>query len=157
VNLLSYLEIVGPEIRRKDTNFRKGMTHLCYYCISKDDSQSPKQILCCEISSSHGGESEAQNLLGCTAVFLIECWTTFLRYTLPPSSGRWVYVKFLIVFHTEADGVHMSTSNQQLKSPSDWQCQLKAAVIVRLNSRLVLKLGCDWSSMDKAVQLYVSC
>jgi hypothetical protein len=27
----------------------------------------------CEISSSHGGEYEAQNLLGCTAVFLIEC------------------------------------------------------------------------------------
>jgi hypothetical protein len=26
----------------------------------------------CEISSSHGGEYEAQNLLGCTAVFLIE-------------------------------------------------------------------------------------
>jgi hypothetical protein len=27
----------------------------------------------CEISSSHGDEYEAQNLLGCTAVFLIEC------------------------------------------------------------------------------------
>jgi hypothetical protein len=26
----------------------------------------------CEISSSHGGEYEAQNLMGCTAVFLIE-------------------------------------------------------------------------------------
>jgi hypothetical protein len=26
-----------------------------------------------EISSSHGSEYEAQNLLGCTAVFLIEC------------------------------------------------------------------------------------
>jgi hypothetical protein len=26
-----------------------------------------------EISSSHGGEYEAQNLLGCTAMFLIEC------------------------------------------------------------------------------------
>jgi hypothetical protein len=26
----------------------------------------------CEISSSHGGEYEAQNLLGCTAVFLAE-------------------------------------------------------------------------------------
>jgi hypothetical protein len=25
----------------------------------------------CEISSSHGGEYEAQNLLGCTAMFLI--------------------------------------------------------------------------------------
>jgi hypothetical protein len=27
----------------------------------------------CEISSSHGGEYKAQNLLGCSAVFLIEC------------------------------------------------------------------------------------
>jgi hypothetical protein len=29
----------------------------------------------------------AQNLLGCTAVFLIECQLTFRRYVLPPSSG----------------------------------------------------------------------
>jgi hypothetical protein len=29
-------------------------------------------LLPCEISSCHGGEYEAQNLLGCTAVFLIE-------------------------------------------------------------------------------------
>jgi hypothetical protein len=27
----------------------------------------------CEISSFHGGEYEAQNLLGCTAVFLNGC------------------------------------------------------------------------------------
>jgi hypothetical protein len=47
------------------------------------DSQS-------EISSSHGGEYEDQNLLGCTAVFLIECLPTFQRYVLPPSSGRLV-------------------------------------------------------------------
>jgi hypothetical protein len=38
-----------------------------------------------EISSSHGGEYEAQNLLGCTAVFLIECRPTFQRCVLPPS------------------------------------------------------------------------
>jgi hypothetical protein len=31
---------------------------------------------------------EAPNLLGCTAVFLIECRSTFQRYVLPPSSGR---------------------------------------------------------------------
>jgi hypothetical protein len=31
-----------------------------------------------EISSSHGGKYEAQNLLGCTAVFLIECQPTQL-------------------------------------------------------------------------------
>jgi len=41
----------------------------------------------CEISSSHGGEYEAQNLLACTAVFLIECRPTFQMYVLPPSSG----------------------------------------------------------------------
>jgi hypothetical protein len=40
----------------------------------------------CEISSSHGGK---QNLLGCTAVFLIECWPTFQWFVLPPSSGWW--------------------------------------------------------------------
>jgi len=34
-------------------------------------------------------ENEAQNILGCTAVFLIECRPTFQRYVLPPSSGRW--------------------------------------------------------------------
>jgi hypothetical protein len=38
----------------------------------------------CEISRSHGGEYEAQNLLGCSAVFLIECRPTFERYVLPP-------------------------------------------------------------------------
>jgi hypothetical protein len=44
-----------------------------------------------EISSSHsGGEYEAQNLLGWTAVFLTEFRPTFQRYVLPPSSGRWV-------------------------------------------------------------------
>jgi hypothetical protein len=42
-----------------------------------------------EISSSLGGKYEAQNLLGCTAVFLIECRPTFQRYVLPQSSGRW--------------------------------------------------------------------
>jgi hypothetical protein len=31
---------------------------------------------------------EAQNLLGCTAVFLIECRPTFQRYVLPLSSGQ---------------------------------------------------------------------
>jgi hypothetical protein len=31
---------------------------------------------------------EAQNLLGSTAVFLIECRPTFQRYMLPPSSGQ---------------------------------------------------------------------
>jgi hypothetical protein len=39
-----------------------------------------------EFSSSDGGDYEAQNLLGCTAVFLIECRPTFQRYVLPSSS-----------------------------------------------------------------------
>jgi hypothetical protein len=39
--------------------------------------------LICEILRSHGGEYEAQNLLGCTAVFLIECLPTFQRCMLP--------------------------------------------------------------------------
>jgi hypothetical protein len=42
----------------------------------------------CMISSSHCGEYEAQNLLGCTVLFLIECPPTFQRYLRPPSSGR---------------------------------------------------------------------
>jgi hypothetical protein len=42
----------------------------------------------CEISSSHSGEYEAQNLLGCTAVLLIGCRPTFQWCVLPPSSGR---------------------------------------------------------------------
>jgi hypothetical protein len=46
--------------------------------------------LSCEISSSHGGEYEAEIILGCTAVFLIGCRPTFQRSVLPPSSGRWV-------------------------------------------------------------------
>jgi hypothetical protein len=32
---------------------------------------------------------EAQNLPGCTAMFLIECRPTFQGYVLPPLSGRW--------------------------------------------------------------------
>jgi hypothetical protein len=48
----------------------------------------------CEISSSHSGEYEAQNLLGCTAVFLIECRPTFQRYVLPtcPDDGGSMYL-----------------------------------------------------------------
>jgi hypothetical protein len=45
------------------------------------------QISACEISGSQGGEYEAQNILGCTAVFLIGCRPTFQRCVLLPSSG----------------------------------------------------------------------
>jgi hypothetical protein len=41
----------------------------------------------CEVPSSHGGEYEAQNLLGCTAVFLIVCWPTFQSYVRPDDGG----------------------------------------------------------------------
>jgi hypothetical protein len=34
----------------------------------------------CEISSSRGGEYEAQNLLGCAAVFIVECRPTFQKH-----------------------------------------------------------------------------
>jgi hypothetical protein len=33
---------------------------------------------------------EAQNILGCTAVFLIECRPTFQSCVLPPSSGQYI-------------------------------------------------------------------
>jgi hypothetical protein len=52
----------------------------------------------CEISSSHDGEYEAENLLGCTAVFLTECRPTFQRYVLPPSSGRLVIEIYVNLF-----------------------------------------------------------
>jgi hypothetical protein len=44
-----------------------------------------------------------------------------LSYKQDLLSTAWkkFYVKFWIVFHTVADDVHMSTSNHQLKSPSD--------------------------------------
>jgi hypothetical protein len=43
-----------------------------------------RQTVSSEISSSHGSEYEAQYLLGCTAMFLIECRQTFQKYVLPP-------------------------------------------------------------------------
>jgi hypothetical protein len=41
------------------------------------------KLIFCEILSSHGSKYEAQNLLGCTAMFLTECRLTFQRYVLP--------------------------------------------------------------------------
>jgi hypothetical protein len=61
IELLSFCEISG--------------SHGAAY---EDDKSSG---ILCEISSSHGGEYEAQNLLECTAVFLIKCRQTFLRGT----------------------------------------------------------------------------
>jgi hypothetical protein len=41
------------------------------FCYTDVKSSAFLKNLTCEISSSHGGEYEAQNVLGCTAVFLI--------------------------------------------------------------------------------------
>jgi hypothetical protein len=54
----------------------------------------------CEISSSHGGENKAQNLLGCTAVFLIECRPTmwdfkFSRRPVWSSESSGMYCRVL--------------------------------------------------------------
>jgi hypothetical protein len=40
------------------------------------------------VNTLRNEENEAQNLLGCTAVLLIEYRPTFQMYVLPPSSGR---------------------------------------------------------------------
>jgi hypothetical protein len=50
------------------------------------DTESDIFYSWCEISSYRGGEYEAQNLLGCTAVFLFEFRPTFQRWVLTPSS-----------------------------------------------------------------------
>jgi hypothetical protein len=52
-------------------------TAVCFFCIQRCVvSRESRKILGNnnkdEISGSHGGDYEAQNLLGCTAVFLIE-------------------------------------------------------------------------------------
>jgi hypothetical protein len=60
----------------------------------------------CEISSSHGGEYEAQNLLGCTSVFLIEYRLTFQRYVLPPSSGRLLCCVLCVVLSCTVRGLY---------------------------------------------------
>jgi hypothetical protein len=65
------------------TKLIKTITH--FKCVIKCLIQSLAKR---EISSSHGGEYEAQNHLRCTAVFLIECRRTFQSCVLPPSSGR---------------------------------------------------------------------
>jgi hypothetical protein len=86
-------------------------------------------MLSSEISSSHGGEYEAQNLLGCTAVFLIECRPTFQRYALPPSS--------LIALIMEAACTSETSLDIQLRTrqyiPEDYELQ-------NVISRLKLKL-----------------
>jgi hypothetical protein len=50
-------------------------------CISLEAQIEVKglshKLIIVRFSSSHGGEYEAQKLLGCSAVFLIECRSTF--------------------------------------------------------------------------------
>jgi hypothetical protein len=45
----------------------------CIQNIGEINTMCLKMYTHFEISSSHGGEYEAQNILGCTAVFVIEC------------------------------------------------------------------------------------
>jgi hypothetical protein len=74
---------------RKEVGLTRATTPehtLPFLCVDKRSNGSVH----CEISTSHGGEFEAQNLLGCTAVFSTECRPTFRRCVPPPSSGRWV-------------------------------------------------------------------
>jgi hypothetical protein len=56
----------------------------------------------CELSSSHGGGYEAQNLLGYTAMFLIGCRPTFQRCVQPPSSG-WLMTEAARTSETSVD------------------------------------------------------
>jgi hypothetical protein len=53
-------------------------------------SRATKYIIC-EISSSHGGVHEAQNLLGCTAMFLIEECQLKTQQYIPEDSELQVY------------------------------------------------------------------
>jgi hypothetical protein len=46
-------------------------------------------MTCASLPTLNHRYTDAQNLLGYTAVFLIGCWPTFQRCVLPPSSGRW--------------------------------------------------------------------
>jgi hypothetical protein len=59
-------------------------------------------------TQSKGQKYEAQNLLGCTAVFLIECRPTFQGYVLPPSS--------LIALMMEAARTSENSVDMQLKT-----------------------------------------
>jgi hypothetical protein len=72
----------------------------------------------CEISSSHGGEYEAQNLLGCTAVFFIECRLTFQRYVL--------IALMMEAAHTSETLVHIQLRTQQyIPEDSELHIQIK--------------------------------
>jgi hypothetical protein len=59
---------------------------------------------------------EAQNLLGCTAVFLIECQPTFRRYVLPPSSGRLIDIQLRTRQYISEDSELHTHRRENLKS-----------------------------------------
>jgi hypothetical protein len=71
-----------------ELSYNMNIQHVINKFACEHTCESYKAILHCEITSSHVGEYEAQNLLGCTAMFLTECRPTFQRCVLPPSSGR---------------------------------------------------------------------
>jgi hypothetical protein len=77
--------------------------------------------------NTHVNSKEAQNLLGCTAVFLIECWPavfltecrpTFQRCMLPPSSGRWVITLMMEAARTSETSVNIQLRTWQY-NPED--------------------------------------
>jgi hypothetical protein len=77
-------------------------------CRQELQDSSPNATRFCEISRSHGGEYEAQNLLRCTTVLLIGCRPTFQRCMLPPSS--------LIALMIEAECTSETSVDIQLRT-----------------------------------------
>jgi hypothetical protein len=60
----------------------------CTTGIRTNTARTLSALAAC-IKQEEKAEYEAQNLLGCTAMFLIECRLMFQRYVLPPSSPSW--------------------------------------------------------------------
>jgi hypothetical protein len=62
------LEVMAEKLSSHVVSMLHGVIVLSYLrTLRKCD-----EVELCQISSTHGGENEAQILLGCTAVFLIE-------------------------------------------------------------------------------------
>jgi hypothetical protein len=85
--LNSYLAFVS--VRNKDSHPHNIGTFIYFniYVLIYEERQNILNRMVASIPETLPA-LEAQNLLGCTAVFLIECRLTFQRYVLPPSSGR---------------------------------------------------------------------
>jgi hypothetical protein len=75
-----------------------------FVTLAYENFSLQNSVIRCEISSSHGGKYQAQNFLGCTAMFLIECQLMFWRCVLPPSSGHPLGVSLLPDHHWHHPG-----------------------------------------------------